>query len=546
MSDFYTVELGEFPVVGVGRHLTLQLRDESGNRIVEVNGLATKAGDGSDWRAVGFGFRGDTIKIFIWPDRLTNPSDLSYFGSQATRSINTVASRPLEQLQRDLTLLEMTKLAINGKDLLYHLSGLNLLREDGSNSNSAAVTILKVLGVPESVIQESIDGLIVPGRWTSLLLDNEIAQLQNAFEGVEWQDIEGEVTAIDFLDSGVIVISTDNPGSWTSGGWDSDGDGKVTSSDDPHGLTDPPPMRPEGLGLGGGAGQANGLDQGNSTYGSTALAPAVAVRPQIRPDDLNTGSSGSSSNNDNDDDVVITFNGGTYDPNKVVITDGGPKNLNPILLDLDGNGIQLTDLTRSTVFMEGEEGLKHRTAWAGAGDGVLFYDTDGDSAISDIREYVFTEWDPTAKDDLAALRARFDTNGDGKLMGTELNGFKVMKTNPDGALTAVTLASLGITQINLTEDTTHIEMPDGSVITGQGTFVMGGVAHALANTTLTTEADGSSVAETVSVIGGVRTAVPTGFGVTSGMAFRHRKSEYKTNPFKLPKKEARSLSGADL
>ena len=141
---------------------------------------------------------------------------------------------------------------------------------------------------------------------------------------------------------------------------------------------------------------------------------------------------------------------------------------NPILLDLDGNGIQLTDLTRSTVFMEGEEGLKHRTAWAGAGDGVLFYDTDGDDKISDIREYVFTEWDPTAKDDLAALRSRFDTNGDGKLTGAELNGFKVMVTGANGALTAMTLAELGITQINLTEDTTHIEMPDGSVITGQG------------------------------------------------------------------------------
>jgi acyl-coenzyme A thioesterase PaaI-like protein len=69
----------------------------------------------------------------------------------------------------------------------------------------------------------------------------------------------------------------------------------------------------------------------------------------------------------------------------------------------------------------------------------------------------------------------------------------VMKTNPDGSLTAVTLASLGITQMNLTEDTTHIEMPDGSAITGQGTFVMGGVAHTLANTTLMAEADGSQV-----------------------------------------------------
>ena len=120
--------------------------------------------------------------------------------------------------------------------------------------------------------------------------------------------------------------------------------------------------------------------------------------------------------------------------------------------DLDGNGVQINGLNRSTVFMEGEEGLEHRTAWAGAGDGVLFYDTDGDDKISDIREYVFTEWDPSAKDDLAALRSRFDANGDGRLSGTELNNFKVMRTNPDCSLTAHTMAKLNITQINLTED----------------------------------------------------------------------------------------------
>ena len=111
------------------------------------------------------------------------------------------------------------------------------------------------------------------------------------------------------------------------------------------------------------------------------------------------------------------------------------------------NCIKLTDLTRSTVFMEGDEGLKHRTAWAGAGDGVLFYDTEtvgqaGYDEISDIREYVFTEWGArrsrngpgdrfrqrtrkapgTVKDDLAALRSRFYSNGDRRLTGADLNG----------------------------------------------------------------------------------------------------------------------------
>ena len=38
----------------------------------------------------------------------------------------------------------------------------------------------------------------------------------------------------------------------------------------------------------------------------------------------------------------------------------------------------------------------------------MFYDADadGDGRISGTREYVFTEWDPTAKDDMAALRVK--------------------------------------------------------------------------------------------------------------------------------------------
>ncbi|MDP1667899.1 hypothetical protein, partial [Phaeovulum sp.] len=46
----------------------------------------------------------------------------------------------------------------------------------------------------------------------------------------------------------------------------------------------------------------------------------------------------------------------------------GPR---PILLDLDGNGIRITEQSRSGVFVDaGGDGLLHRTAWAGAGDGV--------------------------------------------------------------------------------------------------------------------------------------------------------------------------------
>jgi hypothetical protein len=46
---------------------------------------------------------------------------------------------------------------------------------------------------------------------------------------------------------------------------------------------------------------------------------------------------------------------------------------------------------------------------------VLFYDANNDGTISEKRGYIFTECDPTATSDLAALKAAFDTNGDGKL-----------------------------------------------------------------------------------------------------------------------------------
>lgn len=52
-------------------------------------------------------------------------------------------------------------------------------------------------------------------------------------------------------------------------------------------------------------------------------------------------------------------------------------------------------------------GRKHRTAWAGPGDGVLVRDQKN--------EIDFTSWDVTAKTDLEALKNIFDTDQDGAL-----------------------------------------------------------------------------------------------------------------------------------
>jgi Ca2+-binding RTX toxin-like protein len=200
----------------------------------------------------------------------------------------------------------------------------------------------------------------------------------------------------------------------------------------------------------------------------------------------------------------------------------------PVLLDLDGNGIKVTDLSRSTVFMVGDDGLEHRTAWAGRGDGVLFIDADGDGKISETREYVFTEWDPTARSDFEALRSRFDSNNDGKLTAADarFGEFRVMVTNADGTQTVKTLAGIngpnqqGITEIDLTGDTTEIRLPDGSVITGQSTFTMGGVERTAADVTLMAEAQGYDVRTSAVLTTTTRTTTQTAIDSDGDIAFR--------------------------
>ncbi|MEM1273907.1 MAG: hypothetical protein AAGF88_08820, partial [Pseudomonadota bacterium] len=126
-------------------------------------------------------------------------------------------------------------------------------------------------------------------------------------------------------------------------------------------------------------------------------------------------------------------NHGTPDPGLPVNPDY--EGVSPILLDLDGTGIRLTELSEAARYVDsGNSGLKHKTAWAGAGDGVLFFDPDGRDAITETRQYVFTEWDPGASSDLEALRSAFDSNGDGKLTSADADfaKFKVLVTKADG------------------------------------------------------------------------------------------------------------------
>lgn len=197
----------------------------------------------------------------------------------------------------------------------------------------------------------------------------------------------------------------------------------------------------------------------------------------------------------------------------------------PILVDLDGNGVRLTELGASNMFFDMDgDGRVNRTAWASAGDGVLVRDGNDDGVIDQRNEVVFTDWDGTSKSDLQALLAMFDTNNNGKLDAgdTDWSLFKVLVTNSDGTTTLMTLGQLDITEITLISNNQSVNFSDGSAIFGGSTFKRSdGSTGLVADTRLSYEENGFVVTKTVTLNGdGSTTVVNTGTNADGSVANR--------------------------
>lgn len=179
-------------------------------------------------------------------------------------------------------------------------------------------------------------------------------------------------------------------------------------------------------------------------------------------------------------------------------SDSGGK---PILIDLDGDGVDIGELGASNFFFDmAGDGKLHRTAWAGAGDGVLVYDANNDGVIDKHNEVIFTEWDGSARSDLEALLARFDSNNNGKLDAgdDDWSLFKVVVTNADRTTTLEMLGDLDIVEIGLVSNNHERAYGDGSQVLGEAEFKRtDGSTGIVADTKLSYEAEGFVVTRTV-------------------------------------------------
>ena len=141
----------------------------------------------------------------------------------------------------------------------------------------------------------------------------------------------------------------------------------------------------------------------------------------------------------------------------------------PIILDLDGDGVELVSPMLSTVTFDMDlDGVLEQAGWAAADDGFLALDRNDNGTIDDISEISFVDDVVGAETDLEGLAA-YDSDGDGLLTAGDArfgDFFVWQDANQNGISEAAelkTLAELGVESIDLTidRDETYI---DGNVM----------------------------------------------------------------------------------
>lgn len=165
---------------------------------------------------------------------------------------------------------------------------------------------------------------------------------------------------------------------------------------------------------------------------------------------------------DNDDDDDDDDGGG-----------GGFGDGTPLVLDLDGDGIELISAEEGVLFDMDLDGVTDQTAWVSADDGLLALDKNGDGIIND-RSELFGDTDGFSDgfDNLSS----YDSNDDG-VIDTNDEIFDQLLVwqdlNSDGVSDVgemLTLTQIGIVSISLNSEIPHDFVIEGSEIILTGTY----------------------------------------------------------------------------
>jgi len=123
---------------------------------------------------------------------------------------------------------------------------------------------------------------------------------------------------------------------------------------------------------------------------------------------------------------------------------GDSRQVDPLVFDLDGNGVDLTTAENGVLFDMDGDGTPDKTAWVAGRDALLALDRNGNGRIDDGRE-LFGEQNGAA-DGFAEL-GRFDEDGNGVVDGRDPVFNSLILLHADGGMTR--LRDEGITGIRL-------------------------------------------------------------------------------------------------
>jgi hypothetical protein len=147
----------------------------------------------------------------------------------------------------------------------------------------------------------------------------------------------------------------------------------------------------------------------------------------------------------------------------------------PVVLDLDGDGVELLDASEGVRFDWNLDGRAEATGWVGHDDGFLVYDYDHDRQVNRPDELALRQYSPGASTDLEGLQA-FDSNDDGRFDKNDANwnDFGVWQDRNSNGITDTgefsSLDELGIVAVNL-ESNEQYEEVNGNVVYGTTSFV---------------------------------------------------------------------------
>lgn len=155
--------------------------------------------------------------------------------------------------------------------------------------------------------------------------------------------------------------------------------------------------------------------------------------------------------------------------------------VDPLVLDLDGDGIELNALTGSSpLFDIDDDNFAEHVGWVRGDDGFLVRDLNSNGSIDDVSEM----FGGNGVSGLTALAA-LDSNSDTVINGSDTNfsSLKVWQDTDGDGITDTgelkTLAELGITAINLTPTSTSEYILNGNTIHAEGSFTRNSVTHDL-------------------------------------------------------------------